>query len=67
MCFKCDQIGHVARKCPNTKPVDVEKQKSEEVRQKSTRFDSKQTWRYNTNKFGSNQIWKPKHTKSESR
>ncbi|KAJ0508376.1 putative transcription factor interactor and regulator CCHC(Zn) family [Helianthus annuus] len=62
-CFKCDQIGHLACKCPNLKPVDidkkkfdnVEKQKSENVKQRSTRFDSKQTWRYNTNKFASNQ------------
>ncbi|KAJ0442230.1 putative transcription factor interactor and regulator CCHC(Zn) family [Helianthus annuus] len=31
-CFKCDQIGHLARKCPNLKPVDVEsKKKSENV------------------------------------
>ncbi|KAJ0472307.1 putative transcription factor interactor and regulator CCHC(Zn) family [Helianthus annuus] len=66
-CFKCDQIGHVARKCPNTKPVDVEKQKSEDVRRKFTRFDSKQTWKYNTNKFASNQTWKPKQTRSDSR
>ncbi|KAF5802790.1 putative transcription factor interactor and regulator CCHC(Zn) family [Helianthus annuus] len=64
-CFKCDQKGHLARKCPNLKPVDVdqkkidaEKQKSENVRQRSTKFDSKQTWRYNTNKFASNQNWK---------
>ncbi|KAJ0838621.1 putative transcription factor interactor and regulator CCHC(Zn) family [Helianthus annuus] len=61
-CFKCDQKGHLARKCPNLKPVDVdnkkidsEKQKYENVRQRSTRFDSKQTWKYNTNKFASNQ------------
>ncbi|KAJ0901630.1 putative transcription factor interactor and regulator CCHC(Zn) family [Helianthus annuus] len=53
-CFKCDQIGHLACKCLNLKPVDVEtkkksvyveKQKSEVVTQKSTKFDSKQTWK----------------------
>ncbi|KAJ0540355.1 putative transcription factor interactor and regulator CCHC(Zn) family [Helianthus annuus] len=49
-CFKCDQKGHLARKCSSLKPVDVdnkkidsEKQKSEYVRQRSTRFDSTQT------------------------
>ncbi|KAJ0441840.1 putative transcription factor interactor and regulator CCHC(Zn) family [Helianthus annuus] len=68
-CFKCDQKGHLARKCSNLKPVDVdkkkidaEKQKSENVRQRSTRFDSKQTWRYNTNKFASNQNWNQTRT-----
>ncbi|KAJ0902935.1 putative transcription factor interactor and regulator CCHC(Zn) family [Helianthus annuus] len=63
-CFKCDQTGHLACKCPNLKPVgvemkkksnDVEIHKSEYVKQRSTRFDSKQTWRYNTNKFASKQ------------
>ncbi|KAF5809845.1 putative transcription factor interactor and regulator CCHC(Zn) family [Helianthus annuus] len=73
-CFKCDQKGHLARKCPNLKPVDVdhkkidsEKQKSEYVRQRSTRFDSKQTWRYNTNKFASNQNWKSNQNRFDSR
>ncbi|MFS7936037.1 putative transcription factor interactor and regulator CCHC(Zn) family [Helianthus anomalus] len=58
VCFKCDQIGHVARKCPNPKSVDVEKQKSGNEKPRSTRFDSRQTWRFNTNKFASNQNWK---------
>ncbi|KAJ0484297.1 putative transcription factor interactor and regulator CCHC(Zn) family [Helianthus annuus] len=73
-CFKCDQKGHLARKCPNLKPVDVdqmkidaEKQKSENVRQRLTRFDSKQTWRYNTNKFASNQSWKSNQNRFDSR
>ncbi|KAJ0539913.1 putative transcription factor interactor and regulator CCHC(Zn) family [Helianthus annuus] len=73
-CFKCDKKGHLARKCPNLKPVDVdhkkidsEKQKSEYVRQRSTRFDSKQTWRYNTNKFASNQNWKSNTNMFDSR
>ena len=73
-CFKCDKKGHLARKCPNLKPVDVdnkkidsEKQKSEYVRQRSTRFDSKQTWRYNTNKFASNQNWKSNQNRFDSR
>ncbi|MFS7936694.1 putative transcription factor interactor and regulator CCHC(Zn) family [Helianthus anomalus] len=38
-CFKCDQIGHVGRKCPDLKPVDVEKKKVEVVNQKSTKFE----------------------------
>ncbi|MFS7977974.1 putative transcription factor interactor and regulator CCHC(Zn) family [Helianthus anomalus] len=51
-CFKCDQIGHLARKCPNLKLVGVEmkkksvyvqKQKFDVVNQKSTKFESKQT------------------------
>ncbi|KAJ0734585.1 putative transcription factor interactor and regulator CCHC(Zn) family [Helianthus annuus] len=67
VCFKCDQIGNVARKCPNPKPVDVEKQKSEDVKPRSTRFDSKQTWRYNTNKFASNQTWKSNLNRFDSR
>ncbi|KAJ0652898.1 putative transcription factor interactor and regulator CCHC(Zn) family [Helianthus annuus] len=67
VCFKCDQIGHVARKCPNPKSVDVEKQKSESVKPRSTRFDSKQTWRYNTNKFASNQNWKSNLKRFDSR
>ncbi|MFS8002646.1 putative transcription factor interactor and regulator CCHC(Zn) family [Helianthus anomalus] len=47
-CFKCDQVGHVGRKCPqNLKPVDVEqkKQQSVAVKLKSTKFESKQTWK----------------------
>ncbi|MFS7962555.1 putative transcription factor interactor and regulator CCHC(Zn) family [Helianthus anomalus] len=35
-CFKCDQIGHVGRKCPNLKPVDVEKNKIDVVQKKKT-------------------------------
>ncbi|KAJ0458539.1 putative transcription factor interactor and regulator CCHC(Zn) family [Helianthus annuus] len=73
-CFKCDQKGHLARKCPNLKLVDVdqkkidaEKQKSENVRQRSPKFDSKQTWRYNTNKFASNQNWKSNQNRFDSR
>ncbi|MFS7945145.1 putative transcription factor interactor and regulator CCHC(Zn) family [Helianthus anomalus] len=73
-CFKCDQKGHLAPKCPNLKPVDVDKekidavkQKSEYVRQRSTRFDSKQTWMYNTNKFASNQNWKSNQNRFDSR
>ncbi|KAM0057614.1 putative transcription factor interactor and regulator CCHC(Zn) family [Helianthus debilis subsp. tardiflorus] len=73
-CFKCDQKGHLARKCPNLKPVDVdqtkidiEKQKSEIVRQRSPKFDSKQTWRYNTNKFASNQNWKSSQNRFDSK
>ncbi|KAJ0456093.1 putative transcription factor interactor and regulator CCHC(Zn) family [Helianthus annuus] len=67
VCFKCDQIGHVARKCPNPKLVDVENQKSENVKSRSTRFESKQTWRYNTNKFASNQNWKSNLKRFDSR
>ncbi|MFS7907079.1 putative transcription factor interactor and regulator CCHC(Zn) family [Helianthus anomalus] len=67
VCFKCDQIGHVARTCPNPKPVDVEKQKSESVKPRSTRFDSRQTWRYTTNKFASNQNWKSNLNRFNSR
>ncbi|MFS8021613.1 putative transcription factor interactor and regulator CCHC(Zn) family [Helianthus anomalus] len=58
-CFKCEQIGHVGRKCPNLKLVDVEKKKSEVVNHKSTKFVSKQTWKPKTPKFESKQIWKP--------
>ncbi|MFS7937063.1 putative transcription factor interactor and regulator CCHC(Zn) family [Helianthus anomalus] len=42
-CFNCDQ--HLSRKCPNLKPVGVEKKKSDVVNQKSTKFESKQTWK----------------------
>ncbi|KAJ0480467.1 putative transcription factor interactor and regulator CCHC(Zn) family [Helianthus annuus] len=74
-CFKCDQKGHLARKCQNLKPVDVDKKKSENVKtqisenvkQRSTKFDSKQTWRYNTNKFASNQNWKSNPNRFDSR
>ncbi|KAJ0939837.1 putative transcription factor interactor and regulator CCHC(Zn) family [Helianthus annuus] len=66
-CFKCDQIGHLAHKCPNLKPVGVEtkkksvyvqKQKSDVVTQKSTKFDSKQTWKPKMSKVDSQQTWK---------
>ncbi|KAJ0446513.1 putative transcription factor interactor and regulator CCHC(Zn) family [Helianthus annuus] len=67
VCFKCDQIGHVARKCQIPKSVDVQKQKSGNEKPRSTRFDSRQTWRYTTNKFASNQIWKPKSDRFDSR
>ena len=43
------------------------KQKSEDVKQRSTRFDSKQTWRYNTNKFASNQNWKSNPNRFDAR
>ncbi|KAM0050072.1 putative transcription factor interactor and regulator CCHC(Zn) family [Helianthus debilis subsp. tardiflorus] len=75
-CFKCDQTGHLARKCPNLKSVDVEskknsddvqKQKYEDVKQRLTRFDSKQTWRYNIKKFASNQTWKSNPNSFNSR
>ncbi|MFS8035175.1 putative transcription factor interactor and regulator CCHC(Zn) family [Helianthus anomalus] len=33
-CFKCNKIGLVGRKCPNSKLVDVGKQKSEDVKKK---------------------------------
>ncbi|KAJ0604142.1 putative transcription factor interactor and regulator CCHC(Zn) family [Helianthus annuus] len=65
VCFKCDQIGHVARTCPNPKSVD--KQKSESVKPRSTRFDSRQTWRFTTNKFASNQNWKSNPNRFNSR
>ncbi|KAJ0851059.1 putative transcription factor interactor and regulator CCHC(Zn) family [Helianthus annuus] len=67
-CFKCDQTGHLARKCPNLKPVGVEtkkksvyvqKQKYEVVNQKSTKFESKQTWKPKLSKADSQQTWKP--------
>ncbi|MFS7997753.1 putative transcription factor interactor and regulator CCHC(Zn) family [Helianthus anomalus] len=67
-CFKCDQTGHLAHKCPNLKPDDVEtkkksvyvqKQKSEVVTRKSTKFDSKQTWKPKMSKTDSQQTWKP--------
>ncbi|KAF5790764.1 putative transcription factor interactor and regulator CCHC(Zn) family [Helianthus annuus] len=67
VCFKWDQIGHVAQKCPNPQPVDVEKQKSESVKPRSTRFDLKQTWGYNTNKFALNQNWKSNSNKFNSK
>ncbi|MFS7935129.1 putative transcription factor interactor and regulator CCHC(Zn) family [Helianthus anomalus] len=57
-CFKCDQIGHVSRKCPNLKPGGVEKKRSEVVNQKSTKFESKQTWRPKTSKVETQQTWK---------
>ncbi|KAJ0430420.1 putative transcription factor interactor and regulator CCHC(Zn) family [Helianthus annuus] len=66
-CFKCDQTGHLARKCPNLKPIGVEtkkksvyvqKQKSVVVNQKSTKFDSKQTWKPKMSKADSQQTWK---------
>ncbi|KAJ0836751.1 putative transcription factor interactor and regulator CCHC(Zn) family [Helianthus annuus] len=67
VCFKCDEIGHVARKCPNPKSVDGEPQKSESVKPRSIRFDSRQTWRFTTNKFASNQNWKSNPNRSNSR
>ncbi|KAJ0864168.1 putative transcription factor interactor and regulator CCHC(Zn) family [Helianthus annuus] len=68
ICFKCDKKGHLARKCPNLKTVGVEtkkkfvygqKLKSEVVTQKSTKFDSKQTWKPKLSKADSQQTWKP--------
>ncbi|XP_021971547.1 putative protein tag-278 [Helianthus annuus] len=41
-CFKCDQTGHLAHKCPNSKPIDVEKQKSEDVLPKKTECQLKE-------------------------
>ncbi|MFS7936232.1 putative transcription factor interactor and regulator CCHC(Zn) family [Helianthus anomalus] len=38
VCFKCDQVGHVARKCQNSKRVDVEKQKSESEKKNQLRL-----------------------------
>ncbi|MFS7917253.1 putative transcription factor interactor and regulator CCHC(Zn) family [Helianthus anomalus] len=39
-CFICQQIGHVGRKCPNLKHVDVEKNtKKSEI--EVTKFESK--------------------------
>ncbi|KAJ0714031.1 putative transcription factor interactor and regulator CCHC(Zn) family [Helianthus annuus] len=67
VCFKCDQVGHVARKCQISKSVDDQKQKSGNEKPRSTRFDSRQTWRYTTNKFASIQIWKPKSDRFDSR
>ncbi|MFS7934510.1 putative transcription factor interactor and regulator CCHC(Zn) family [Helianthus anomalus] len=58
-CFKFDQVGHIGRKCPNLKPVDVDKKKSDAVNQKSTKFESKQTWKPNISKAESQQNWKP--------
>ncbi|MFS7954556.1 putative transcription factor interactor and regulator CCHC(Zn) family [Helianthus anomalus] len=62
-CFKCQYIGHVGRKCPqNLKSVDVEKkkQKSEAVKQKSHKFELKQTWKPNPNlsqnRFGNQRL-----------
>ncbi|MFS7977888.1 putative transcription factor interactor and regulator CCHC(Zn) family [Helianthus anomalus] len=42
-CIKCQQVGHVGHKCPNLKPVDVEKDKKkyEVVKQKSPKFEPK--------------------------
>ncbi|MFS8025579.1 putative transcription factor interactor and regulator CCHC(Zn) family [Helianthus anomalus] len=61
-CFKCDQTGHVSRKCPNQKPVGVEqkRQPTEAVKQESTKFESQQTWKpkSKTSIVESKQIWK---------
>ncbi|MFS7953697.1 putative transcription factor interactor and regulator CCHC(Zn) family [Helianthus anomalus] len=63
-CFKCDQAGHVRRKCPNLKPVDVEqkRQQTVAVKQKSTKFESQQTWKPKpkTPRDEPKQIWKQK-------
>ncbi|MFS7911808.1 hypothetical protein Hanom_Chr02g00122421 [Helianthus anomalus] len=61
-CFKYQQIRHVGRKFPNLKHVNVEKEKVEAVKQKSTKFESKQTWKpkLKTPKFEPKQIWKAK-------
>ncbi|KAJ0809384.1 putative transcription factor interactor and regulator CCHC(Zn) family [Helianthus annuus] len=67
VCFKCDQIGHVARKCSNPKSVDDKDQTSESGKPRLTRFDSKQTWRFNTNKFSSNQNWKSNLNRFDSK
>ncbi|MFS7998474.1 putative transcription factor interactor and regulator CCHC(Zn) family [Helianthus anomalus] len=57
-CFKCDQVGHIGRKCPNLKHVGVERKTSEVLNQKSTKFGSKQTWKPMTPRFRTRQSWK---------
>ncbi|MFS8024216.1 putative transcription factor interactor and regulator CCHC(Zn) family [Helianthus anomalus] len=61
-CNKCQQAGHIRRKCPNLKPVDVEKnkRKSEFVKQKSPKFDLKQILKQKVDMLKPKQIWKPK-------
>ncbi|MFS7953691.1 hypothetical protein Hanom_Chr07g00621621 [Helianthus anomalus] len=52
--------GHVGRKCPNLKPIDVEKRKkkSDVVKQMPIKFESKQTWKPKASKGDSQQNWK---------
>ncbi|MFS7919337.1 hypothetical protein Hanom_Chr03g00211561 [Helianthus anomalus] len=65
-CFKCDLIGYVGHTCPNLKIVDVEKKKKVEVeKQKSNKFESKQTWKPKTPKVVTQRIWKQKVDVSE--
>ncbi|MFS7962563.1 putative transcription factor interactor and regulator CCHC(Zn) family [Helianthus anomalus] len=47
MCFKCNQVGHIGRKCPqNSKPVYVKKkEKSEDLNLKTPMFAPKQVWK----------------------
>ncbi|XP_022019496.1 uncharacterized protein LOC110919537 [Helianthus annuus] len=46
-CFRCNEAGHIARKCPQQKPklVYVEKKKSEDLIQKLPMFATKQIWK----------------------
>ncbi|MFS7962262.1 putative transcription factor interactor and regulator CCHC(Zn) family [Helianthus anomalus] len=42
-CFKCQQVGHTSRKCPqNLKYVYVEKKKTEVDKTKTPKFEPKQ-------------------------
>ncbi|MFS7996476.1 putative transcription factor interactor and regulator CCHC(Zn) family [Helianthus anomalus] len=54
-CVKCNQTGHLGRKCPNPKPVAIEKENRVEV---ETQKLTKQTWIPKRSKFGSKQSWK---------
>ncbi|MFS7919801.1 putative transcription factor interactor and regulator CCHC(Zn) family [Helianthus anomalus] len=48
-CFKCQQVGHIGRICPqNQKPVYVEKKKKEVEKQKTPKFEPKQIWKQKT-------------------
>ncbi|MFS7967816.1 putative transcription factor interactor and regulator CCHC(Zn) family [Helianthus anomalus] len=66
-CFKCQKVGHIGRKCPNMKPVNVEKEKkkSETVKHKSPKFEPKQIWKPKVDISMLKQIWKPNTSKFE--